>query len=401
MAGGVKAQAAALLDMPISTFKDLIRRAGQAGVLPDALTEEAGAVTRMKMEYETKISDLKADLKKAQQDTIKAEQIRRFYFDLADNPALPPKWLHDPEIKRNQPVQGIPTLHLSDLHWGETVDPAQVNGLNEFNLEVAKRRLKRTLDNAIDLCFNHLQAEEYPGLVLLLGGDMFAGEIHDELSATNEADTMVLLFDLFDHLVAGINLLQAHFGRIFIACTYGNHGRTTKKPQFKDAAFSNMDWALYNMLERHFKANKNKNVTFYIPSGFDALYKVYNTTYLLTHGDRLGTGGTGGMLGTAGTVMRGAQKIRNQYALMGVTIDEVECGHFHTYMALPGIRVNGTLKGFDEYALGLRFTPAPPVQALWITHHQHGITHQVPVFCEGVDRLEAPDVWASIPFGAK
>ena len=30
---------------------------------------------------------------------------------------------------------GVPTLFLTDLHYGEVVDPAQVGGVNSYNVE--------------------------------------------------------------------------------------------------------------------------------------------------------------------------------------------------------------------------------------------------------------------------
>jgi hypothetical protein len=57
-------------------------------------------------------------------------------------------------------------------------------------------------------------------------------------------------------------------------------------------------------------------------------------------------------------------------------------GHFHTLMQLPHLIVNGSLKGYDEYAYQGNFTFEVPAQALWITHPERGITHQMPIYLE-------------------
>ena len=47
--------------------------------------------------------------------------------------------------------RGVPTLFLSDLHWGENVRPSQINGVNQYNLSIAHERLQSCIDSAIDL----------------------------------------------------------------------------------------------------------------------------------------------------------------------------------------------------------------------------------------------------------
>jgi len=51
-------------------------------------------------------------------------------------------------------------------------------------------------------------------------------------------------------------------------------------------------------------------------------------------------------------------------------------------MQLPNLIVNGSLKGYDEYAFQGNFSYEVPAQALWITHFERGITHQMPIYLE-------------------
>ena len=57
-------------------------------------------------------------------------------------------------------------------------------------------------------------------------------------------------------------------------------------------------------------------------------------------------------------------------------------GHWHQYITLNGIIVNGSLKGYDEYAASARFSYEVPKQALWFTHPKYGVTYQIPVLSE-------------------
>jgi hypothetical protein len=57
-------------------------------------------------------------------------------------------------------------------------------------------------------------------------------------------------------------------------------------------------------------------------------------------------------------------------------------GHWHTLLWGANQITNGSLKGFDEFAMSLSIAPEPPAQALWLTTEKHGRTIQMPVYAE-------------------
>ena len=83
----------------------------------------------------------------------------------------------------------------SDWHWGEVVDPKQIHNANMYNIQIAQDRAKRLVDRTILLC-KHYVNSDYPGIVVLMAGDMLSGDIHEELTMTNELTTMQALLDL-------------------------------------------------------------------------------------------------------------------------------------------------------------------------------------------------------------
>ena len=147
------------------------------------------------------------------------------------------------------------------------------------------------------------------------------------------------------------------------------------------------------MLDKYFC--KDNRVTFLIPTSYDAYYKLYNTSYLLTHGDRLGVRGGSGIVGMLGPIARGVQKVKAEYANQKKPIDYVVMGHFHQYISLKDAIVNGSIKGYDEYALSGRFAYEKPQQALWFTHPTYGITFQVPVQSEPHVAKKPTESWVS------
>tara|TARA_S200000501_G_scaffold374554_1_gene424399 strand:- start:1092 stop:2282 length:1191 start_codon:yes stop_codon:yes gene_type:complete len=350
----------------------------------EALTDDREQI------YKDEISNLRRLLKQSYREQNINEELRKFAFELGKTKLKTPQWLSPKKIKGHE---GIPHLFLSDWHWGEVVVDKEISGLNSYNLEIAQKRCEKIFDNFIDTYTNRIAPFNYDGCVVALGGDMVSGTIHDELLETNDVDIMAQVVSMTEHLIAGLEKIVETFNKVAVFCVVGNHGRNTKDKRFKRKTHQSFDWLSYQMLDKYFA--KNNDIHFVIPEGSDVLYKIYNTTYLLTHGDSLGRGG-GGAVGMLGPVSTGDQKRRNRQMGLGSPYDVLICGHFHQLSMLPSKIVNGSLKGFDEYAYGLGLPPEPPAQASWLTHPTKGVTIQVPVFCsEEEDAVDNYSQWIS------
>lgn len=190
---------------------------------------------------------------------------------------------------------------------------------------------------------------------------------------------------------AMIERLADEFGKVFLPCVTGNHGRTSRKPRAKRRNHTNFDWLLYNMLAVQFA--KDKRVTFQIPEGPDAFFRVYGTRYLLTHGDQFRGGD--GMIGAIGPIFRGDKKKRARNAETDFSYDVICMGHWHQYIHLAQLIVNGALKGYDEYAFAGNFGFEPAQQALWVTHPEHAITFRMPVYVQRKPKGDATP-WVSV-----
>jgi predicted phosphodiesterase len=239
------------------------------------------------------------------------------------------------------------------------VDPAQIGGVNAYNLEIARKRARTLIEHTIDLLTNHMVNPQYPGIVFALGGDMFSGDIHEELMATNEKEVMPTFIDIYEVLVWCIETLADQYKRVFVPCVTGNHGRNTHKIRSKGRNFTNFDWLLYQLLARHFE--KDTRVRFSIPDGPDCLYKIYGHRYLLTHGDQFR--GSDAL----SALVRGDHKKRNRNNQINMEYDTMICGHFHTLIQLQRLIVNGcfpagslvtlangTRKAIEEVQIGER-----------------------------------------------
>lgn len=288
-----------------------------------------------------------------------------------------PAWVASRK-KSSDSSLGTPVILISDLHWGENVDPKHIGGVNSFNLDIARKRLRHTIDTAIKLCQMIDTNMRYPGIVVPLLGDNVSGSIHEELEATNELPTIPTVLDVAEHLEGAIGLLADTFGHVYIPCVTGNHGRNTLKMWSKNRQHTSFDWLLYKILEKSFQGDKRVHV--HVSDSPDLRFDVQGRTYLATHGDRLGHGGDG-LIGFIGPVSRGDHKRRTRQQQINQPYDTLICGHWHQYLHSGRLIVNGSLKGYDEYAYTESFPFEHPQQALWIVHPTHGETFRMPVRC--------------------
>lgn len=360
-----------------------------------AMCASCGLTWRIGKEHERTTSDeiksLRNEVKRLSEVSTDLAAIRRIVGSIDANirPDAPGWTALEPTGHR---VHGIPTLMLSDLHFGEVVRGSEVNGVNSYSTTIAKRRLQRVALGAVKLLKETLSEGEFGGIVVQLGGDMVDGVIHDELRDTADQTAIEAVITLHDELVGVLKLMADEFGKVHVPCVTGNHGRLDRKPRAKTSAKLNFDWLLYQFLARTLATDER--ISFQIPDGRDCVYKIHGIRYLLTHGDtfRGGSGITGPLL----PWMRGDAKTRKAYAAQGLPYDILCMGHWHQLRYLGQIIVNGSLVGYNEYALRERFDFEPPQQALWLTHPVRGLTFQEAVFAEDAKPVKSTS-WVQVP----
>ena len=312
-------------------------------------------------------------------------KVREAIFGLSNLKPVPPEWIISPSKSKHSP--GVPTLFASDWHWGEIVDPEQINGVNQFNLKIAHRRAKTLVERTIDLLKSHMVHPDYPGIVFALGGDMVSGDIHDELRDTNELASIPTVLDLLEVLVACVRSLADAFGKVHIPAVTGNHGRLTVKMRAKGRHHTSWDWLLYCLLERELKGDKR--VSFQVSNGPDCSYSVFGHKFCLTHGDQFRGGD--GQIGFLGPVIRGDLRKRSRNQQVDMSYDTMLLGHWHQYCHTRKIISNGSLKGYCEFANQNNFGFEVPQQALFLNHPKHGVTFAFPVLLE--DHPRKSDKW--------
>ena len=274
----------------------------------------------------------------------------------------------------------IPYLHTSDFQCGEVIRADETEAGYGYDSEIFRRRYRLMIETTIRLCFDHAGGSwTYPGIIYTRGGDAISGGIHEELRDTDDMTPIEAVQCVFEEEAAGIRHLAEAFGKVDVKSpdAAGNHDRTTMKPRSKNAAGHSFDMLVSFMLQREFA--KDKRVTFQTSRSFDVVYPIYNKTILLTHGDRIGSGGGQGFIGPAATILRGAQKVIQEQAALGRVIDRVDMGHFHTFIYYVWVLCNGSVPGYSEYAKSFRMRPQDPIQTLLFHHPKHGVVDVRPI----------------------
>lgn len=198
--------------------------------------------------------------------------------------------------KTNGESHATAVIVLSDWHSEELVDKIIVNGLNEFNLDIAKKRSIQCFQTALRMLNIFKRDIQIDRVILALLGDFFSGSIHDDLMESNLLSPIDATMFAQELLLSGINFLLKETDFDFvIPCHSGNHGRMTKKNRHSTEAGNSLERFMYHSLSTHFIANKR--VEFIIAPSYHSYVQVYpNYTIRFSHGHNVRyAGGVGGI----------------------------------------------------------------------------------------------------------
>ena len=315
----------------------------------------------------------------ARSELVRLQEIDRLVDRFDARNLVVPSWTREAKGKKGK--KAIATLQLSDTHFEEIIKNRQILGYNHYDRHIAEVRMRLLAENTLKVAFDYMAGVEYEGMAILATGDVFSGDIHEELRTTNEGTLFEGCAYWVPRMVAFLKMMADAFGKVHVAAVVGNHGRMTLKPIYKNRPQSNIEWLYWHWVADHLAASGDTRITFDIAEGLSANATIYTTTYALEHGDEF-KGGSG-ISGARSPLMLGQHRTAVQRLAMEQPLDWMVVGHFHQYQPpSAGLIMGGSLKGYDEYAAGKHFRPEPPQQGFWITSPEHGPTISAPIFCQ-------------------
>jgi hypothetical protein len=333
-------------------------------------TPDLSKATSAEIDAEGKIAGLRGSLLKVAKENVRLlkrngelQNIRDLVMSAV--PPIAPLALEYKPRKKSKKNDHPAFLMLSDWQIGEVIDDAQAGGWGAYDLAVARRRVLALAEKLLDWVEVQRSGYRIDGLEVPFLGDLVSGDIHDELRITNEFPTPVaaceagkLAADLLAVIAPHFNIVRAHF------IGADNHGRLTKKPQYKQGALNNWNVVVCEVMRARLREHKNIILNFEVAN--PAVVEIEGSDILMAHGHDIKA-----WMGIPWYGMeryRGRNAIR--YAMKGKSIRLGLCGHYHTPAEIPGWMMNGCLTGTTEldHAKG-RFSCPSQKSFLWNRTH--------------------------------
>lgn len=265
-------------------------------------------------------------------------------------------------------------LIASDWHADEVVKPSTVLGKNEYNEDIAEQRIKNFFANAIYM----IKKKPVDNLVVGLIGDMIGGYIHDELAQTNSMSPMQGISFVKSLIISGLKKIHDELPdlqQITVVGICGNHTRTTSKMQFSNGFAMNHEFFMHKDIEQTLTLMGLSKFKFIIPESEFAYISIYDKKVLMCHGHQFrSAGGIGGIY----------PSMFKWYAKMNQTIqiDKAFIGHYHQMIYTKEVCVNGSLKGYDAFAMGHGLAYEVPQQTYVILNEKRGFIFYSPIFAD-------------------
>lgn len=267
--------------------------------------------------------------------------------------------------------EAIPVLAAGDWHIEEIVGP-EVGGLNVYNPEIAELRAREFFQRGLRLMRLLNQDVTIHTAVVPLLGDFITNQIHGAENAEKNALAPTHAIVRAQNLIiSGLEFLLDHTKYSFVLpCHSGNHGRTTHTTRFGAENGHSLEYLMYLHLAAYFR--KEPRMQFIIPEGMHSYLDVYGQTIRFQHGHAVKyQGGVGGIYIPVNKAI--AQWNKARHADLDVF------GHFHQMRDGGNFLCNGSLIGFNAYALSIKADYEAPKQTMFLMDKKRGRTFTMPI----------------------
>ena len=244
---------------------------------------------------------------------------------------------------------------FSDAHIEETVNPSSVLNLNEYNIGIAEQRIQAYFENLCEC----LKEDKVDDLIFASLGDTISGYIHEELSQTNGLSPLEATFKAQSLIYSGLKYIceETYLNSIKFIGIVGNHSRTTKKIQHSNGFKMSYEWLMYKNIEQQCQI-EGLPIEFCIPESEVAVVNVPDgQKFIFAHGFQIRGGGNGTVCGIYPALNRLALKWGKVFGQ-----DRIYIGHFHQCVSINNAVVNGSIIGYNTFALTNGFSFEEPCQ---------------------------------------
>lgn len=337
---------------------------------------------------EEKLIDYKIDIEARKQSAREKQLEKKYNMLLTDYESIAealdsalllkeatPRRVFLENVDPGKPGTAAAILQWSDWHVEEVVNPSTVMGLNKYNPEIAKQRVEKLVNNTVKVIRSQSGSIQLDLGVIWLGGDFITNYLREHDMQENAMTPIEAIIYAKELLIGAIEFMVAHSGfkKFLFICSRGNHPRLTPKMQPGNDYKMNLEALLYHMLEQHFASNED--IAFEIPESPIGLVDVYGRKIRYFHGHEIqykdGVGGLSIPLNKK--LQKWDSTIQADFNLMG---------HYHQcYKPLKTCMLNGSLVGYNAYALSLACSYEPAMQSFQILDQKRGFTMHTTIDC--------------------
>lgn len=277
-----------------------------------------------------------------------------------------------PPPRGDTKTQAVAVAIASDWHIEEGVHGWETSQVNSFNEEICRNRVRRYFQHLVKLVKLHQENTTIETLVLALLGDFITNDIHDENSETARLLPMDAILECREHISTGIKYLLKNTDlKLLVPTASGNHARTTRRVHAATEHGHSLEFFMYSSLAHEFE--DEPRVEIMLNKGYHTYVEVWeNYTIRFHHGHAVRYGGG---IGGLTIPMRKALAQWNILRRADLTV----CGHFHQLMDGGDFIVNGSLIGYNAYALRIKASPEPPQQAFFLVDSSVGKIMVTPI----------------------
>ncbi len=270
--------------------------------------------------------------------------------------------------------EGTAVVLASDWHIEERVG-AEVGDFNRYSIEIAEKRVTKFFQGVLRLTRLLQQDIQIDNMVLALLGDFITNQIHEaENAESNNLLPTDAIVKAQEMIIGGIDFLLNHTKLDFtLPCHSGNHARTTKTTRFSSENGHSLEYLMFRTIEKVYR--HEPRVKMLIPAGMHSYLDIYGKTVRFHHGHSIKYGG-----GVGGIYIPTHKAIAQWSKAKRADLD---CfGHFHQQVDGGNFLCNGSLIGYNAFALAIKASFEPPRQTLFLMDKRRGRTCNWPVLVE-------------------
>lgn len=363
-------------------FKDFVIAAGISPEAPSA-TGPAPISTAEKLDFEIHKLEAKKDDNRKLLDEAKEririlEKERAAFLGLENRDVVP--YVIEPKVPSEHNSEAVAFMIASDWHNEERVRRGDVSDLNEYNLDIFQKRADNFFRGGQRLWEINRRDNEIKTIVLGLLGDFITGSIHEDAAESNYLPPADAIMNAEEKIVSGINFLLEHTDaeELVVPCHSGNHGRMTKKQRHSTEMGNSLEEVMYRHLEKTYA--DHPRVKFRIASGYHSYLSLWDKFLIrFHHGHNIRyQGGVGGLTIPVNKAINDWNK---QERYRAVNLDVF--GHFHQYVSHSNFVCNGSLIGYNSYAVAIKAPFERPQQAFFLVGRKFmSRTISAPIFVE-------------------